>query len=128
MTVSSTSLQAVTSYPAIVGQVLCELRRKAGKDQSHLSSAVGVTQSTWSRIEAGTSALTIEQLAIAASYLGVKTSEILKLADQSVEDLRDKGAIVREKRISGGLDKGLVIIGASAIGGLIAALLLQKKG
>ena len=124
---SSKSLQAVASYPAIVGQVLCELRRKAGKDQSQLSDAVGVTQSTWSRIEAGTSALTIEQLAIAAGYLGVKASDILKLADQSAEGLQDKGVIVREKRISGGLDKGLVIIGASAIGGLIAALLMKKK-
>lgn len=122
------ALRTVASYPAIVGQVLCELRRKSGRDQSDLADAVGVTQSTWSRIEAGTSALTIEQLAVAANTLGVKTSEILQLTDQSVEELQNKGVEIEDKRISGGLDKGLVILGAAAIGGLIAALLMKKKG
>jgi transcriptional regulator with XRE-family HTH domain len=87
---------------------------------------VGVTQSTWSRIENGASALTIEQLAIAADELGVKRSEILELADQSVNELKIRGIEIEDKRISGGLDKGLVILGAAAIGGLIAALLMKK--
>jgi len=123
---SSKPLRTVTSYPAIVGQVLSELRRRSGIDQAELANSVGVTQSTWSRIENGASALTIEQLAIAADALGVKRSEILELADQSVNELKSRGIEIEDKRISGGLDKGLVILGAAAIGGLIAALLLKK--
>ena len=123
---SSKPLRTVTSYPAIVGQVLSELRRRSGIDQAELADFVGVTQSTWSRIENGASALTIEQLAIAADALGIKRSEILELADQSVNELKSRGIEIEDKRISGGLDKGLVILGAAAIGGLIAALLLKK--
>jgi transcriptional regulator with XRE-family HTH domain len=123
---STKQLRTVTSYPAIVGQVLTELRRCSGIDQSKLADSVGVTQSTWSRIENGASALTIEQLAIAADVLGVKRSEILELADQSVNELKIRGIEIEDKRISGGLDKGLVILGAAAIGGLIAALLMKK--
>ena len=123
---SSKPLRTVTSYPAIVGQVLSELRRRSGIDQAELADFVGVTQSTWSRIENGASALTIEQLAIAADALGIKRSEILELADQSVNELKSRGIEIEDKRISGGLDRGLVILGAAAIGGLIAALLLKK--
>ncbi len=123
---SSKPLRTVTSYPAIVGQVLSELRKRSGIDQAEMADSAGVTQSTWSRIENGASALTIEQLAIAADALAVKRSEILELADQSVNELKSRGIEIEDKRISGGLDKGLVILGAAAIGGLIAALLLKK--
>jgi len=124
---SSDSLRAVSSYPAIVGQVLCELRKAAGLEQAELARAIGVTQSTWSRIETGSSALTIEQLADAAEMLGVERSKILSLADSSADDLTSKGVEIMNRRISGGLDRGLMEIGAAAIGTLVALLLQKNK-
>ena len=63
------SLRNVASYPAIVGQVLSNLRKNINVDQSEFAEIIGVTQSTWSRIERGSSAFTIEQLADAADHL-----------------------------------------------------------
>jgi len=122
---SSKSLRTVTSYPAIVGQVLCELRKKRGIDQAALAKLVGVTQPTWSRIETGASALTIEQLAVAADKLGVTPSEILVMADKSVKQLQSKGVEIENRRVSGGIETGDVILGTASIGALIN--LLVKK-
>lgn len=122
---SSKSLRTVTSYPAIVGQVLCELRKKRGTDQAALAKSVGVTQPTWSRIETGASALTVEQLAVAADKLGVETSEILVMADKSVKKLQSKGVEIENRRVSGGIETGDAILGTATIGALIN-LLLKK--
>lgn len=91
-----------------------------------MAEAVGVTQSTWSRIENGQSALTVDQLARAASVLGLRSEQILALANESVENLRRQGITVEIKRPSEKLDPGLVLIAGAALAVLLAAILSNK--
>jgi transcriptional regulator with XRE-family HTH domain len=77
------SLKLVTSYPAIVGAVLTYARECIGLSQKDLSEMVGLSQSTWSRIESGSSALTIDQLFRAARALGTLPGNLLQKADDA---------------------------------------------
>jgi len=124
---STQELKPGTSYPAVVGSILVKLRNQQGVRQGDLAQAVGVTQATWSRIENGSSALTIEQIGMAASKLGMLPNQILVLADQAVEQLRQRGVCVEPTRSSASLDSGTALIGAAALGALVAAVFLKSK-
>ncbi len=67
-------------------------------DQEELAQHVGVNRSTWSRIEAGLSALSIDQLAKAASKLDVSVSELTTEADDVVRALRRENVEVHNSR------------------------------
>jgi len=123
---STQILSPGTTYPAVVGGVVVKLRDKLDLKQGDLANAVGVTQATWSRIENGSSALTIEQLGLAAERLGKQPSEILRLADEASQQLKIQGIRVVPHRESGGIDSGIALIGAAALGALIAAIVLKK--
>lgn len=124
---STTALKPGTSYPAVIGSILVKLRDTSNLKQGNLAEAVGVTQATWSRIENGSSALTVEQLSLAASRLGIAPNEILKLADEATTNLQAQGVTVEPSRIPGGAGTGLALIGAAALGALITAMVLSKK-
>ena len=124
---SSKSLRNIVSYPAIVGQVLSKLRKNDKFEQADFAKIIGVTQSTLSRIETGASALTIEQLAMAADELYVTPAYVLELADESVQDLQRQGIEIQNSRVSEGLDKGMVILGAAAIATVIALIVSKSK-
>lgn len=66
-----------------VGLALRAIRKNLELDQTAIATAVGVTQSTWSRIENGESALNIDQLEAAAIALDVEPEEIFDLARHS---------------------------------------------
>lgn len=80
-----------TTYPALVGNVLAQLRKEQGIGQAEFGALVGIGQSTWSRIEKGESALTIEQLARAAQYLDMQPHELLQVVDGARDSLEDQG-------------------------------------
>lgn len=123
---STQTLSPGTTYPSVIGGVLVKLREKIGLKQGDLAIAVGVTQATWSRIENGSSALTIEQLGLAAERLGKQPSEIVRLADEASKQLKIQGVRVDPHRETGGIDSGIALIGAAALRALIAAIVLKK--
>ena len=124
---STNSLQPATTYPIVVGKVLHYLRRQKNLEQAALARAVGVTQSTWSRIENGQSALSVEQLAHAASLLDVRPEQILAMVGRSVQNLERQGVRVELRRPAEGVSPGLVFIGAAALTALLAAILSKSK-
>lgn len=123
---SSDDLKPATTYPAIVGRILVGLRKDSGIGQDELAESIGITQSTLSRVERGESALTVGQLARAAKRLGEKANSILFTADKAVEELNAQGINVQYDRASSGIDTGLVLIGAAALGALIATMISKR--
>lgn len=121
------TMKPATTYPAIIGGILARLRNERGLDQGKMAESVGVGQSTWSRVENGVSALTIEQLAAAAAVIGARPSEILAMADRSAADLRQRGIVVQPKRQSELTETELVLIGATALTILLAAILGKSQ-
>ncbi|SEH04592.1 helix-turn-helix domain-containing protein [Candidatus Venteria ishoeyi] len=126
---SRDKIYPTTTYPSIVGQILARKRGEQRIEQAEIAAKVGVTQSTWSRIERGESAFTIEQLAKAAKALGCKPHNILEDADRAKVQLRDQGVEIQDSRIDKKkqMTNGLAIIGAAALGGLIGVALTKKE-
>ncbi|HMY00520.1 MAG: helix-turn-helix transcriptional regulator [Pseudomonadales bacterium] len=91
---------AMTTYPAVVGAILIARRKELGLSQNALAESVGLTVSTWSRIENGDSALTIEQLKLAGDKLNVLPSQILKEADEKIIELKNRGIETNPVRVS----------------------------
>ena len=92
-------LNGVTNYAAIVGIILSSLRKEKGLSQSEVAQHLDLNVSTWSRIENGLSALTVEQLAVVSERLGVTPSAILQLAETKAVELRDKGIETHAKAL-----------------------------
>ncbi|ACC69442.1 helix-turn-helix transcriptional regulator [Paraburkholderia phymatum] len=107
-----TEMKTVTTYGAILGAVLGQIRSAAGMKQSDLAEAVGVGPSTWSRIEKGESSLSTDQLKLAADALKVPPSRILEMVDVAEKITADKG-IAREPV---GQAQWTVAAGAVALG------------
>src|SRR5260221_9315119 len=93
-------LKPATTYPAIVGCLLAEARVKEGFEQSVLAKKVGISQSTWSRIEHGDSSLSVEQLYRAARALGKIPSDILRAADAAAKELAQSGVSIQDTRLN----------------------------
>lgn len=61
----------------MVGTLLRHYRRERGIDQSYLALALGVSQSTYSRIESGRAHLSVVRMAIICRLLGVSPNQLL---------------------------------------------------
>lgn len=115
--------QERTTYPAVVGRILAMLREKHGMEQSDVADRVGLSQSTWSRIERGESAFTMEQLATVSSVFGTSPGHILRRADEAVAGLERMNIIVEPGRPIRTGNTALTLIGAAVLGFLIAKAL-----
>ena len=102
-------------------------------DQEALARRVGVSRSTWSRIEAGSSALNMDQLAKAAEALDVSLGELMMEADEVVRELRTQDVEVnvgRDRAVSAkpwARGATVAFLGGAVLGGVIAALLAEKN-
>jgi len=120
-------LTLATSYPALVGAVLVNLREERRLKQVDLASQVGLAACTWSRIENGASALSIDQLAQVAQALSVRPGEILRHADHASDAACERKVRVQPARISNddAFGLGLAVIGAAALAAFIGGVTAQ---
>lgn len=116
-----------TTYPAIVGGVLAQIRNQNGLRQDDLAQALGVTQATLSRIEKGQSGITVEHLRLAAKKLNSTPSNILAYADQTEISMHMQGISVTATRDDDNLNKTLILIGAAALLLIVAAIVSKKS-
>lgn len=124
---AQSTLLPATTYPAVVGRVLAEIRQARGVPQEALAQALEMTQSGWSRVERGDVAITVEQLALVAPMLNTSPGEVLQRADHAVRYAKDQGVRVEPRRVSAAVAGGLVLIGAAALAALIAAALMVEE-
>lgn len=92
-------LKLVVNYPTIVGRVVRALRVGAERDQVVAAEALGMTQSGYSRIERGLTAVTVEQLALLAETLGCEPGKVLSTADHVAQAVRRSGGEVVAGRV-----------------------------
>lgn len=84
-------IDAVTTFPAVLGAVLVKLRTEKGMKQGDLAAAIGLGASTWSRIEKGDSGLSIDQLRLVAKALDVTPGLILEMVETAEKEVADHG-------------------------------------
>ena len=90
-----------TTYQTVLGRLIAQKRKEKEIDQEEMARRVGVSRSTWSRIEAGSSALNIDQLAKAASALGIPLGKLMLEVDDVVRELRRQNVEVHDQPGSG---------------------------
>lgn len=105
-----------TTYPAIVGKVLTDLRSQQNVPQKDMANAVGITQATWSRIESGQTSVTLEHLRSAAQALNLSPSHILAIADQTEMEASFQGISIVETKTAPELHPGIVLLFGAALG------------
>ena len=125
-------MKTVTTYAAILGAVLGQIRTAAGLKQSDLAESVGVGPSTWSRIEKGESSLSTDQLKLAADALKTSPSEILNMVALAEAVAAEKG-IEREPvgqakwtAATGAIALGLIPVVGSVLSGIVGAALRSQ--
>ena len=125
-------MQAETTYSAILGQILKELRKNKGMDQADIAKEMGMNRSSWSRIESGNTMVTIQQLQKAADFFGMEANAILLDADTVAKKMKDEGYTVhydspKEVQAKSSGTQGLALIGAAALGLLVGKMLFGSK-
>lgn len=65
-----------------LGNTICDLRHARGLTQTQLAAAVGISKRGVIRIEQGQTSLTVDILGRFADALGVRPSELLRLAEE----------------------------------------------
>lgn len=116
-------IHPATTYPAIVGRVLLRRREAMGLTQVALANAAGVSQSTWSKIETGTSALSLAQLRQSAVLLHTTPGALLAEADAAADSLVERGVIVYPDRGFDSGDMAAAVMTGAALGALLVVLL-----
>lgn len=90
---------AFSSFPALLGTIMAMKRKSLELTQEDMADTLGITISSWSRIERGETALNIEQLLLASKKLKIKTSELIREAECQEKILKEKGVkIVMERK------------------------------
>lgn len=119
-----------TTYHAILGQILRELRKGKGISQFDIAKKIKINRSSWSRIENGTLAVNVHQLQKISKVLGMEVDEILNKVQTIAQSMEEKGYAVHYDSIkeinaksSGAAGKGLALIGGTVLGLLVGSVL-----
>ncbi|MCA9527496.1 MAG: helix-turn-helix transcriptional regulator [Myxococcales bacterium] len=115
---NSTTVQPTTTWRAILGAVLADLRREAGRQQADVAAACGLQQAAWSKLERGATAASVEVMVLAAEALGTTPSAVLARAE-AVTALAEARGVLVERRGANASAMGL--LGAQALAALVAA-------
>jgi transcriptional regulator with XRE-family HTH domain len=120
-------METATHYPAIVGGILAQIRSQRGLKQEELAGAMGITQTTLSRIENGESAATVEHLRLAAHRLGVAPHQILFDADHNEGHLQMQGMNVAMTRNNPDLPPLAIFLGGAALAALLTLAVVGSQ-
>jgi transcriptional regulator with XRE-family HTH domain len=113
----ATTVKPKIAYGALLGRVIEHHRTQRKVQQEQIATSLGITQSAYSKLEKGQSAISVMQLNTVAACLQMQSSTILQDAERYAAHLRQQGVeITNEKQDSSAA--GLLI----ALG-LLAALI-----
>ena len=121
-----------SSYSAVLGTIIASIRKEQGLEQADIAESLGVSQASYSRLESGKSALTVNQLFVVADKLGIASSNLIGQVESAIDSLRNGGVtIVSQGRANSAAAKqakepvGNFVAGA-ALGALLVGLLTRK--
>lgn len=127
-------MKSETTYQAVLGRLIAQKRQEKQMDQGEMAEAVGVSRSTWSRIEAGDSALNMDQLAKAANKLGLPLGALMVEADEIADALRKQDVEVLDgrdqtsaARVGKTAAATVAFLGGAVLGGIVAAIMADKN-
>jgi len=117
----------VTTYEAIRGQVLREVRNARGLGQGEMARRAGVTQPYWSKVEQGQANPSDAVLRRASEQLGLRYSDLIARTEDVCEAARSRGVNVVNRDESPEME-WRPWLAAAAIGALVAIVLTKGGG
>ncbi len=116
-----------TSYAAILGQMIKQLRENNRLDQADLAEPLGVSVMTVSRIESGDTVLDVPQMEKVARFFGMNPStffdDSLKIKEQA--ERANYKVLQNKKEIN--KNPEMAILSIAAIVGLVAGIIISKR-
>lgn len=88
-----------TTIPMVFGQIFVIYRKKLGLTQKDLAEALGVGVANISKIEAGDTVISIEQLFIICLLFKEKTSELFLKFENALKILNENGVLVGNSKV-----------------------------
>jgi len=82
------------TYSAVLGVVLTNLRKQKSIEQGEIAKQMGLTQASYSRLEGGKSAFSIDQMYQAAAALGLSGKEVITEVERYSSHLKADGISV----------------------------------
>lgn len=107
-----TETKFLTTYEGVVSQTVVKLREERGISQAAFAEQVGLSPSTWSRIESGDSGLSLDQLKKAAEILSFQPHQLLEIADRVIEESPQLEVVGKKKEMLAAMS---VAAGAAAM-------------
>jgi transcriptional regulator with XRE-family HTH domain len=104
----------------LMGKVIERHRAAAGITQAAMAQVLGITQSAYSRLEKGASAMNLAQLRVVSTHLGQSPGEVTREADQLAGRLKSQGVEVKDDK---GIPPAAILVGL----GILLALLAASK-
>lgn len=121
-----------TTFSAVLGVVLANFRKELNVEQADMAARMGLSQASYSRLESGKSAFSVDQLYQAASALGIAGDKLTSRLNRTIVNLQENDvSVVPQLRGNttlareGGADMGSLLTGA-ALGALVFALFSSK--
>jgi transcriptional regulator with XRE-family HTH domain len=115
---SNASPKGVVPYASIVGKLLQQQREARGILQTSVAEDVGLSQSAYSRLEKGESAMSITQLRQISQVIGAQPDLILAEAEKHATALKRRGVEVTEEKPN---NTAALLIGLGILLALLAA-------
>ncbi|WP_396621708.1 helix-turn-helix domain-containing protein [Marinobacter sp. W-8] len=120
-----------TSFSAVLGVVLSNLRKSRNIEQGEMASRMGLSQPSYSRLEGGKSAFSVDQMYQAAGAIGIDFEELNTRLIHNIRELQANGIQVVQpvrgntiKAQNQNNDVGQIVAGA-ALGALLFSLLTK---
>jgi len=107
------------SYATLVGRIVEHHRRQAQMHQEAMARALGISQSAYSRLEQGQSAMSVTQLRLIADHLGTTPDFLLQHTRQYADQLRAQGVVITDNKQES--PAGGVLIALGILAALFAA-------
>ena len=118
-----------TSFSAVLGVVLANLRKSKRIEQGEMAARMGLSQPSYSRLESGKSAFSVDQMYQASNALGVRFEELNTRLIHNIRELEANGIQIVQpargntvKAQNQANDVGQIVAGA-ALGALLFSLL-----
>jgi transcriptional regulator with XRE-family HTH domain len=120
-----------TSFSAVLGVVLSNLRKSRNIEQGEMAKRMGLSQPSYSRLEGGKSAFSVDQMYQAAGAIGIDFEELNTRLIHNIRELQANGIRVVQpvrgntiKAQNQNNDVGQIVAGA-ALGALLFSLLTK---
>jgi len=106
------------TYTTLVGRVVEHHRKQRGIHQEAMAQSIGISQSAYSRLELGHTAMTVTQLRLIAEGLSTTPERLLRHTAQYAGQLRAQGVDVTDEKPNSAAG---VLIALGILAALIAA-------